>query len=93
VNAPCQVFKLGVTERDYHLYCKTAIARMRSVPWETSAPFSLRHNRCNETRKPMFNHDQTLCLRAVRYRHILDMLVDDYRNNINCFGMPADNAL
>jgi hypothetical protein len=44
-------------------------------------------------RKPMLNHDQILCLRAPRHRHIVDMLVDDYRNNINCFGLCAVNDL
>ena len=37
----------------------------------------------------MLNHVQIVCLRAAVRRHILDMLVDDYRNNINCFGVFA----
>lgn len=41
----------------------------------------------------MLNHDQIVCRSAAVHRHILDMLVDDYRNNINCFGVFAVNIL
>jgi hypothetical protein len=44
-------------------------------------------------RKPMLNHDQILCHGTPCHRHIFDMPVDDYRNNINCFGVLAVNLL
>ncbi len=41
----------------------------------------------------MLNHDQTIRRSAARHRHIVDMLVADDRNHINCFGVFAANLL
>ena len=62
-------------------------------PREQQGVLGLGMSAASKRRKPMLNHDQTICLGAPRHRHILDMLVDDYRNNINCFGVRAVNDL
>jgi hypothetical protein len=62
-------------------------------PREQQGVLGLGIERGIDRRKPMLNHDQIVCLCAARHRHILDMLVDDYRNNINCFGVLAVDRL
>ena len=41
----------------------------------------------------MLNHDQTNRHRTARHRHILDMLVDDHHDHINCVGLRVANHL
>jgi hypothetical protein len=61
--------------------------------WEQQGVLGLGMSAASKRQKPMLNHDQIICLRTARHRHILNMLVHDYGNNINCFGLCAVNEL